>query len=73
MPKRVGSIFQEALYREIKSGYPKELVYAYDLVLVNEPLKGLKARLEIWTKVMASNTLRMNVKETSMIIYSEKV
>ena len=36
----------EVLSREIKSGYPEELLYADDLALVCETHEGLKGRLE---------------------------
>ena len=52
----------EALLREIRSGSEEELLYADELVSVNETLKGLKGRLKPRKGVLESKGLRVNVK-----------
>ena len=50
----------EELSREIRSGC-SGLLYADDLVLVNETLESLKGRLETWKKALESKGLSVNV------------
>ena len=37
----------EALYTDMRSGYPEELIYDADLALISEPLDGLTWKLEV--------------------------
>ena len=54
---------QEALSREIKSGYPEELLYADDLALVCETHEGLKGRLEACDWIWRQKWLVMKMLE----------
>ena len=45
---------QEALSREIRSGFPVELLYADYLALVSKKLKCLKQRMEAWKRALES-------------------
>ena len=61
-------IVLEALSREIRSGWPEELLHADDLALVSETLEGLKGRLQTWKEALKSKGLRLNVKKTKIMI-----
>ena len=64
-------IVMEALFREIRSGYPEKLLYTDDLTLVSETFEGPKGRLGAWKGDLGSKGLRVNVKKTKMMITSE--
>ena len=38
----------ESTYREVRSGFPEELIYAHYLTLVTETLEGFKKSKEHW-------------------------
>ena len=59
-------IVPEALFRELRSRYPRELIYGNSLALESETLEILKERIEAW-----KGGLRVNVKKTKMMISSE--
>ena len=61
----------EVRSREIRSGYPEELLYADDLALVSETPEDLERRLEAWKGALESKGLRVNVKKTKIVINSE--
>ena len=52
-------IVLEALFRELRSRCPRELIYADDLALESETLESLKRRVEA-----CKGALRVNVKKT---------
>ena len=56
---------------EVKSGCPEDLLYADDLTLVIQTLKGLEERLEAWEGALESKGLRIKGKKTKIIINSE--
>ena len=67
----------EAISREVQIGCNEELLYASDLILVRQPLEGLKVRLGDRKGALKSKGLRANVKQTKTMIssdnYDEKV
>ena len=64
-------IVLEPLSRKIRSGRPEELLYADDLQLVSETIKGLKGRMVAWKGALESKGWRVNVKKTKVMISSE--
>ena len=58
----------EELSREIRSGYPEELLYTYDLAVVIKTLESMKERLEAWKGGLESKALTVNAKKTKVII-----
>ena len=47
-------IVLEILSREIRLGYPEELLYSDDLALVSETYEDLEGRLEAWKGAVES-------------------
>ena len=64
-------IILKAIPREIRPGSPEELLYTDDLAIVNETLQGLQGRQKAWEVALESNRLRVNVKNTEIVISSE--
>ena len=60
-------IVMEALSREFRIGYPWELLYADDLVIVAESLKELKIRLTNWKSRLEEKGLKVNVGKTKVL------
>ena len=61
-------LVQEALSREFRKGVPWELLYADDLVLIEDSLEECIARLKVWKTGMESKGLRVNMKKTKFLV-----
>ena len=66
----------ESTSREVRSGFPEELIYAHYLTLVAEALEGFKKRVrsigkEAWKGALKSKELQVKVKKRKMMIISE--
>ena len=61
-------IVLEALSREFRTGCPWKLLYADDLVIVDETLEGLLSRLRSWKTEMEGKGLRVNTDQTKIMI-----
>ena len=61
-------IVLEALSREFRTGCPWELLYADDLVIVDETLDGLTSKLRSWKEEMEKKGLRVNVDKTKIMV-----
>ena len=63
-------IVMDALSREFRTGLPWELLYADDLVLISDSIKGLEKKFSDWKKGMEEKGLRVNVGKTKVMISS---
>ena len=61
-------IVLEALSREFKTGCPWEMLYADDLVLVDEDLNKLIERLITWKQNLEMHGLRVNMGKTKGLV-----
>ena len=61
-------IVLEALSQEFRTGCPWELLYADDLVIIDESLEGLRTRLRRWKDEMEAKGLRVNMPKTKVMI-----
>ena len=60
-------IVMVALWKEFRVGYPWELLYAGDLVLVAEMLEDLKKMLTIWKDNIEPKGLQFNINKTKLV------
>ncbi len=58
----------EALSRELRTGLPWELLYADDLVVIDESLDGCIGKLKAWKSGMEKKGLRVNMKKTKILV-----
>ena len=61
-------IVLEALSREFRVGVPWELLFADDLVIIATSLEELKNRIEAWKEGLESKGLRMNMRQTMVMV-----
>ena len=61
-------IVLEKLSRQTSLRCPQESLLAADLALISETLEGLKGRLKAWKGEIVPNGLRINVKETKLML-----
>ena len=61
-------IVLEALSREMRSGCPKELLYADDLAIVSETIETLNVKLEAWKHCLEAGGLRVNLGKTKIMV-----
>ena len=61
-------IVLEALSREFRTGCPWELLYADDLVLIDEDLDRLIERLGTWKRNLEAHGLRVNMGKTKGMV-----
>ena len=54
----------------MRPGCLVDLLYTYNLVLVNETL--LKEKLELWERFLRSKELQVDVKKAKLVISSNK-
>ena len=57
----------KALSRECRIGYPWELLYADDLVIITDNLEDLKIQLHVWRTLLETRGLRINVGKTKIL------
>ena len=62
----------EALFRELRTGVPWELLYADDLVLISESLDDCISKFEKWKLEIESKGLRVNSKKTKFMLLGSK-
>ena len=60
-------IVMEALSREFRTGCPRELLYAEDLVIVAESLSELKVRLKNSKDGLEEKGLKVNIRKTKAL------
>ena len=60
-------IVMEALSREFRTGCPRELLYAEDLVIVAESLGELKVRLKNSKDGLEEKGLKVNIRKTKAL------
>ena len=58
----------EAVTRELRSGLPWELLYAYDLVLVATSKKELEEKLQRWKYGLETKGLKVSVEKTKWMM-----
>ena len=61
-------IVLEALSEEFRTGCPWELLYADDLVIMDESLEGLQHKVQMWKSGMEEKGLRVNMGKTKVMI-----
>ena len=61
-------IVLEALSKEFRTGCPWELLYADDLVIVDEAMENVLDRLKVWKDHLEAKELRINLSKTKMIV-----
>ena len=61
------TIVLEALCRHFRKGLPKELFYAYDLVLIAESREIPMEKIKIWKEALKSKGLRVNIGKTKVV------
>ena len=61
-------IVLEALSREMRSGCPKELLYADDLAIVSETIETLNVKLVAWKHCLEAGGLRVNLGKTKIMV-----
>ena len=61
-------IVLEALSRELRSGVPREDLYANDLVIIAESLEECVRKLLIWKEAMEKKGLRVNAGRMKIMI-----
>ena len=59
-----------SLSRDFRVGLPWELLYADDLVLIADSLRGAEEKFRKWREGMTSKGLRVNINKTK-ILHSE--
>ena len=60
-------IVLEALSKEFRTGFPWELLYADDLVVIGDDLAGLQQRFGAWKSGMEARGLRVNVDKAKLM------
>ena len=60
----------EALSRELRTGVPWELFYAYDLVLISVSLDDCISKFKKWKLEIESKGLQVNSKKTKLMMNS---
>ena len=58
----------EAISREFRTGAPRELLYADDLVIIADSLEECVARLMTWKEKMEQKGFRVNMKKTKFLV-----
>ena len=61
-------IVLEALSREVRCGFPREDLYADELLIIAESLKECVRRLLTWKEAMEKKRLRVNAGKTKIMI-----
>ena len=61
-------IAMEALYCHFRTGCPRELLYADDLVITAETLSELLEKFRVWKTNLESKGLRVNVGKTKILV-----
>ena len=61
-------IVLEALSLEFRTGYPWELLYADELVIIANSMEELIEKLKIWKKGMEDKGLRVNIGKTKVMV-----
>ena len=61
-------IVLEALSKEFRTGCPWELLYADDLVIVDETMEKVMDRLKVWKDSLEAKGLRVNLSKTKVMI-----
>ena len=75
-----GSVFSPLLFaivvnvltKNAREGLMKEVLYADDLVLMSEMMKGLKKRFLKWRSALESKGLNVNFKKTKVMVYESE-
>ena len=58
----------EVLSRHFRTGYPWELLYAGELVIIAETLSELLEKFKVWKANIESKGLRVNVDKTKILL-----
>ena len=58
----------EALSREVRVGCPWEMLYADDLVILDETFEGLMTKMAEWKNGLESKGLKVNMGKTKVMI-----
>ena len=61
-------IVLEALSKEFRTGCPWELLYADDLVIVDETMEKVVDRLKVWKDNLEAKGLRVNLSKTKVMV-----
>ena len=61
-------IVMEALSQDCQHGCPWELLYADDLVIMNESLEGLVNQFTVWKDGFSAKGLRVNMSKSKVLI-----